>query len=193
MPDVKVEHKENRISIKHQENGVTIKHGTEAVEVSHPNKNVTVDHPRGTTNIKHADRSKVSILHRDTTIAVHDGGKRGLPGANGSAATIVVGTTTTGAPDTEAEVTNVGTESAAIFDFVIPEGKRGVDGVGDKTYSMNFINSDMITVTHNLGKYPAVSVINSANDEVEGDVEYININTLIVRFIGSFSGRVTCN
>ena len=49
-------------------------------------------------------------------------GPKGDPGA---AATVTVGTVTTGAPGTQAQVTNSGTTSAAVLDFVIP---RGADG-----------------------------------------------------------------
>lgn len=56
-------------------------------------------------------------------------------GGSGSTATIEVGTTTTGEV---ASVTNVGTETNAIFNFVIPKGetgpagKDGVDGTNGK-------------------------------------------------------------
>lgn len=53
------------------------------------------------------------------------GGGGGTPG---QAATIQVGQVTTGEPGTPASVTNVGTENAAIFDFVIPKGADGADG-----------------------------------------------------------------
>lgn len=48
--------------------------------------------------------------------------------SGGSAATIQVGTTTTGEPGTDAQVTNSGTSSAAVFDFVIPRGAKGEKG-----------------------------------------------------------------
>ena len=52
-------------------------------------------------------------------------GETGPSGADGIAATITVGTTTTGEPGSEASVTNVGTENAAILNFVIPAGEPG--------------------------------------------------------------------
>lgn len=48
--------------------------------------------------------------------------------SGGSAATIQVGTTTTGEPGTDAQVTNSGTSSAAVFNFVIPRGPQGEQG-----------------------------------------------------------------
>ena len=50
-----------------------------------------------------------------------------------TAATIAVGTVTTGEPGTNATVTNSGTSSAAVFDFSIPRGAKGDKGdTGDK-------------------------------------------------------------
>ena len=58
----------------------------------------------------------------DFTIPRGDTGATGATGATGTAATIAVGTTTTGAAGKPATVTNVGTSGAAIFDFSIPQG-----------------------------------------------------------------------
>lgn len=52
----------------------------------------------------------------------------GPSGPAGSAATVTVGSVTTGEAGTEATVTNSGTESAAILDFVIPKGAAGTNG-----------------------------------------------------------------
>ncbi len=57
-----------------------------------------------------------------------DKGDSGSPGAAGTAATIEVGTVTTGEPSASASVTNSGTTSAAKFDFVIPRGEKGDKG-----------------------------------------------------------------
>lgn len=55
-------------------------------------------------------------------------GVQGLQGPAGNAATITIGNVTTSAPGTSASVTNRGTSSAAVFDFVLPKGKDGADG-----------------------------------------------------------------
>ena len=54
-------------------------------------------------------------------------GLRGPTGVQGPAGTITIGTVTTGAPGTEASVTNVGTAQNAILDFVIPQGATGTE------------------------------------------------------------------
>lgn len=50
---------------------------------------------------------------------------RYTPGATGPAGTVAVGDVATGAPGTDAEVTNSGTPKAAILDFTIPRGDVG--------------------------------------------------------------------
>ena len=52
----------------------------------------------------------------------------GSTGPQGPSGTIAVGSTTTGAAGTPAAVTNSGTATAAIFDFVIPQGPQGLPG-----------------------------------------------------------------
>jgi hypothetical protein len=52
----------------------------------------------------------------------------GLKGDTGTAATISVGTVTTGAAGSSATVTNAGTSSAAVFNFSIPKGDKGDTG-----------------------------------------------------------------
>lgn len=55
-------------------------------------------------------------------------GEPGATGAPGAAATVTVGTTTTGEAGTEAAVTNSGTTSAAVLNFTIPKGEKGDKG-----------------------------------------------------------------
>lgn len=52
----------------------------------------------------------------------------GPKGDAGTAASVSVGTVTTGAAGTQASVTNSGTSSAAVLDFVIPKGADGTGG-----------------------------------------------------------------
>ena len=53
-------------------------------------------------------------------------GDTGPQGDPGTAATIEIGTTTTGEPGTQASVTNTGTENAAVLNFTIPQGQSGI-------------------------------------------------------------------
>lgn len=67
-------------------------------------------------------------------------GATGATGDPGAAATITVGSTTTTAYGNAASVTNSGTSSAAVFDFVIPQGKPG-----EATTKMGDLLLDSIT------------------------------------------------
>lgn len=63
----------------------------------------------------------------------------------------------------------------------------------DKHFEYPFLTSSVVTVNHNLGKRPSVTVVDSAGDEVVGSVNHISNNQLIVTFSGGFSGIVFCN
>ena len=59
---------------------------------------------------------------------LEQGVKNEQTGPAGAAATIKIGTVTTGNAGTQAEITNAGTSSAAVFNFVIPKGDKGEKG-----------------------------------------------------------------
>lgn len=71
---------------------------------------------------------------------------QGATGPQGPAATIAVGTVTTGAPSDPVVVTNVGTSGAAVFDFTIPKGDTGdlgsLNATSPITYASNTIGLD---------------------------------------------------
>jgi len=60
--------------------------------------------------------------------ATGDDGEDGVDGSDGAAATIAVGSTTTGDAGTSASVANSGSSAAATFDFTIPKGATGDTG-----------------------------------------------------------------
>ena len=81
-------------------------------------------------------------------------GEKGDPGTPGAAATIAVGTVTTGDPTTPAAVTNAGTSSAAVFNFTIPRGEKGDKGDPGTGYSQItglYFNRQNDSVTYSDG------------------------------------------
>jgi len=48
-------------------------------------------------------------------------------------------------------------------------------------------------ITHSLGKFPSVSVVDTANQLMYGDTEYINENSLTITFSAPFSGKAYLN
>jgi hypothetical protein len=64
----------------------------------------------------------------------------------------------------------------------------------DKTFTFTQNSaSDTWSVTHNLNKFPSVSVVDSGKSAVLGSVEYINKNELTITFSAPFSGYAYMN
>jgi len=64
----------------------------------------------------------------------------------------------------------------------------------DKTFVFDqAVPSAVWTITHNLGKFPSVSVVDTQKEVYWGNVEYINSNQLKVTFSGSFAGQAFLN
>ena len=55
------------------------------------------------------------------------------------------------------------------------------------------VSSTTWNVTHNLNKFPSVSIVDSANTEVIGEVEHIDSNNLTIKFSAAFSGKAYLN
>lgn len=53
--------------------------------------------------------------------------------------------------------------------------------------------SETWEITHNLGKYPAVSIVDSSGNLVVGEVSYKDKNNLTLTFSSAFSGICYCN
>tara|TARA_R100000908_G_scaffold64452_1_gene48427 strand:- start:893 stop:1579 length:687 start_codon:yes stop_codon:yes gene_type:complete len=67
-------------------------------------------------------------------------------------------------------------------------------GSGDKTfvYEQGLPASTWV-ITHDLEKFPSVTVVDSANSTVEGGITYNNENELTLTFSAAFSGKAYLN
>lgn len=64
----------------------------------------------------------------------------------------------------------------------------------DKNYlHKQTVPSKLWVIKHDLGKYPAVSIMDSAKNEIVGEIIYHNENSLTAKFNGEFSGKATLN
>ena len=79
-------------------------------------------------------------------------GETGAQGEQGDAATIAVGSVTTVPYGQNARVTNSGTSGAAVFDFVIPQGRPG-----EQVTKIDDLTIDAITEPSTQFPVPAVS------------------------------------
>ena len=64
----------------------------------------------------------------------------------------------------------------------------------DKFYRHNQnISSQEWTVIHNLNKKPSVTIVDSADTVVYGEITYVNENELKINFSAGFSGKAYLN
>lgn len=68
-----------------------------------------------------------------------------------------------------------------------------LSGGSDKNYEQEFSDASLLEITHGLNKRPAITVIDSAGDEVEGDYSYPSLNVVNISFSAPFSGKVILN
>lgn len=71
-----------------------------------------------------------------------------------------------------------------------------VNSISSKCNTYTFtqgVPSSKWEITHNLGKFPSISVIDSAGSVVMGEIDYINQNTITITFSGGFSGTAYLN
>lgn len=75
-----------------------------------------------------------------------------------------------------------------------PAGPAGADGKSHATYTFQQqVASNVWVVLHNLDCFPAVQVVDSAGNEVIGDIDYINNNQLVLNFTSAFAGVAYLN
>lgn len=74
------------------------------------------------------------------------------------------------------------------------EQGAGASGEGDKNYyhSQGTPQEEWV-IEHNLGKYPAVTVINSAGEQIYCDVKFDSINQVTLKFGSPLSGSAFMN
>jgi len=91
---------------------------------------VVVSVTESTTSVTVTEQDvSVAVTETPVTVTTATVGLQGIPGANGSAATITAGSATVLASTALPTVTNTGTSSSAIFNFGIPAGSAGSAGV----------------------------------------------------------------
>ena len=115
-------------------------------------------------------------------------GIQGATGADGAAATVAIGTVTTAQPGAQAEVTNSGTPSAAVFDFVIPQGATGPQGVQGMTGPTGPTGS---TDTQAVSAYSLPAAQVSDGGAVQFDVTATQSGTDVTHTAGSGDVTIT--
>jgi hypothetical protein len=79
-----------------------------------------------------------------------------------------------------------------------PKGDKGEPGKNGTATDLNYrhvqaVPSTTWIVEHNLNKFPAVTIVDSAGDEVEGHVRHDSLNQATLMFSATFSGEAFFN
>lgn len=86
-----------------------------------------------------------------------------------------------------------GAPSTTTSTTVVPPFDTPLDA-GDAFYQHEqMVAADTWPVTHNLGKYPSVTVVDSGGNTVIGDVQYVDDNSVVITFSAAFSGVAYLN
>lgn len=77
--------------------------------------------------------------------------------------------------------------SGTVDDFLASIGS-------DKSFVYNQqISSDEWIIEHSMNKYPSVTIVDSGDSVVIGDIEYISMNEVKISFTAAFAGKAYLN
>ena len=147
-------------------------------------QNVNVFVPSVTENIL-SWTNKAGLPNPDP---VNIKGEQGKHGTDGAAATVAIGTVTTGEPGTMASVTNVGTDTAAVLNITIPRGDKGKDGTGAGDVVAAADNTFTATNTFNGGlktksDMQAVGVLPTVLQRGDSNIQTYTLNNSLSRSV----------
>ena len=153
-------------------------------------QNVNVFVPSVTENIL-SWTNKAGLPNPDPVNIKGEQGKHGTDGVNGkdgAAATVAIGTVTTGEPGTTASVTNVGTDTAAVLNITIPRGDKGKDGTGAGDVVAAADNTFTATNTFNGGlktksDMQAVGVLPTVLQRGDSNIQTYTLNNSLSRSV----------
>jgi hypothetical protein len=78
--------------------------------------------------------------------------------------------------------------------YRLKNGTDGSSGAGDKHYvHTQGTPATIWVVNHNLGKSPAVTVLDTANTRWSAEESHNGLNQVVLRFSAAFSGTAVCN
>ncbi len=95
-----------------------------------------------------------------------------------------------------------GKEGKSVYEIWLEDGNEGtlkdflnsLATTGDAHYEHKQTTaSNEWIIEHPLQKFSSVTIVDSGNSIVIGDVEYVSDSMIIIRFSGSFSGKAYLN
>jgi hypothetical protein len=84
--------------------------------------------------------------------------------------------------------------TGTILDPFVITNTHVTDGLVDRHYVHNqAVAISTWNVTHNLGKFPAVTIVDSAGTQVYGTITHVDTNNTTISFSSGFSGKAYFN
>lgn len=104
-----------------------------------------------------------------------------------------VNVTVTPQPPIEVEIEEQ--DQIVVVPVEVPPEIIQIESLGSDAYYAHTANNPTTSepVNHGLGKFPAVTAINSAGDEVEAGVNHIDEDNVVCTFSFPFSGKIYFN
>lgn len=92
-------------------------------------------------------------------------------------------------------VTVLTTTAPSSGQYTVAVSGPGAAGGGDQSYVYDGTGTpaSIWTVTHSLGKYPSVMIVDTANNVLEADIHYVTVNQLTITFGAATTGKAYLN
>ena len=88
---------------------------------------------------------------------------------------------------------NIPNETVKILSIGV-QGPTGVSYVNHSHYvHTQILAATVWSVVHNLNKYPSVMIVDSGDNVVVGEIQYLSLNSLQITFSVPFGGRAYLN
>ena len=89
---------------------------------------------------------------------------------------------------------HIGSNGSLVNDYYYDIFNFTLASASDKTFVFEQgVSASQWNIQHNMGKFPSVSVVDTANEVYWGNVTYIDSNNLKINFSASFSGKAYLN
>jgi hypothetical protein len=91
-------------------------------------------------------------------------------------------------------LTHVGSSGTPALDSIAVAATGIANIEADKFFTFNQPSASSVwNIQHNLAKFPSVSIVDSANNIVQGFTTYLDNNNLTISFTSAFSGKAYLN
>ena len=84
-------------------------------------------------------------------------------------------------------------QDSPVEEYTVIDSGSGTGG-GDKNYIHRQSTASAVwNVSHNLAKFGSITIIDSSNNVVNGEVAFVDVNNLNITFSSAFSGKAYIN